>query len=47
MTWRAYRFLHHEQLEIPALESVIEDIFQNDWISDSLELMSIVVSNQL
>ncbi len=29
------RFLHQAQLEIPALESVIEDIFQNDWISDS------------
>ncbi len=34
------------QLEILALESVIKDIFQNDWISDSLESMSIVVSNQ-
>ena len=33
MTWRAYRFLPYEQLEIPALESVFKDIFQNDWIS--------------
>ncbi len=34
MTWIAYRFLCQAQLEIPALKSVIEDIFQNDWISD-------------
>ncbi len=38
------------QLEIPALESVIEDIFQNDWISDSRvdehrSVQSIVILN--
>ncbi len=50
MTCRAYRFLHHEQLEILALESVIKDIFQYDWISDSRvdehrSVQSIVILN--